>query len=229
VARPLHNDRSSPKVTISPKVVSSLQRIGLSYPFDERVADGVVAGSVANSWPGSRGDRQVTDRTISNLNRAVALAFVLALAVFNTGSALAKAGGADRPVKGTASGTLRLNPVTGAATGDITGVTSHLGKTAVHFEGTLTPTAEAGTFAGPATVTIVAANGDRLTGVAAVTSRATSTGRITTVVLEIAGGTGRFANASGTLTVTCVSGPPSQEGQILVFAIECKATGRISY
>ena len=49
------------------------------------------------------------------------------------------------------------------------------------------------------------------------------------VVLEITGGTGRFANASGTLTVTCVSGPPSQVGPLLVFALECKATGLISY
>lgn len=171
----------------------------------------------------------MNDRTISNRNRAIALAFVLALAIFNTGSAVAKAGGTGRPVKGTASGTLRINPVTGAAVGDITGVTSHLGKTAVHFEGTLTPTAEEGTFAGPATVTIVAANGDRLTGVAAVTSRATGAGRTTTVVLEITGGTGRFANASGTLTVTCVSPPPSQVEPLLVFALECKATGRISY
>jgi len=171
----------------------------------------------------------VTDRTISNQKKAIALAFVLALAIFNTGSALAKAGGTDRPVKGTASGTLRVDPVTGAATGDITGVTSHLGKTAVHFEGILTPTGEEGTLAGPATVTIVAANGDRLTGNAAVTSRTTDTGTITTVVLEITGGTGRFANASGTLTVTCVSGPPSQVGPLLVFALECKATGLISY
>jgi hypothetical protein len=171
----------------------------------------------------------MTNRTVSHRHKAIVLAFVLALATFGTGSALAEAGGTDRPVKGTASGTLRVNQQTGAATGDITGVNSHLGKTAVHFEGTLTPTAEAGTFAGPATVTLVAANGDRITGTADVTSRVTGTGRTTTVVLRITGGTGRFAHASGTLTVTCVSGPPSQDGPVQVFAIECKATGRISY
>ncbi|MEX2553663.1 MAG: hypothetical protein WD627_11765 [Actinomycetota bacterium] len=171
----------------------------------------------------------MTNRTISIQSKAIALAFVLALAILNPGSALATAGGADRPVNGTASGTISVNQVTGAVVGDATGVTSHLGKTGIHFEGTVAPTEEEGTFAGSAAVTIVAGNGDQLTGTAAVTSTATPTGGTTTVVVEITGGTGRFANASGTLTVICLSGASSQVGQMLVSEIECKATGRLSY
>jgi membrane-associated protease RseP (regulator of RpoE activity) len=171
----------------------------------------------------------MTNRTISNQNKAIALALMLALAILSPGSALAKVEGADRPVRGTASGTISINPATGALTGDTTGVISHLGQSAIHLEGTVAPTGEEGTFAGSATVTIVAANGDKLTGTAAVTSTATSTGRTTTVVVEITGGTGRFANARGTLTVICLSGPPSPVGEVLVSEIECTATGRIRY
>ena len=51
----------------------------------------------------------------------------------------------------------------------------------------------------------------------------------TTVVLTVTGGTGRFAGASGTLTVICLSGPPSQVGVLLLIEAECTFTGQVSY
>ena len=52
---------------------------------------------------------------------------------------------------------------------------------------------------------------------------------ITTVVVTITGGTGRFADASGTLTVVCDSGPPSHVGGMLLITVKCKFTGQLSY
>jgi hypothetical protein len=168
-------------------------------------------------------------RTIINQTKAIALFLALALATVSPGSGLAAAGGANRPLKGSMSGTFSLNPATGAVTGDARGKNSHLGESALHFEGTVAPTAEEGTYAGSAAVTLVAANGDRLTGTAEVTSTATATGRTTSVVMEVTGGTGRFAHASGTLRVICLSEDYSRAGQLLVSEIECTATGQISY
>jgi hypothetical protein len=157
-------------------------------------------------------------------HKVTALALVLALAVLSPASALAKPGGTDRPVKGAGSGTISLDPQTGAFTGDAEGVSSHLGKYTVHLEGTGAPTPEAN-FSGSGTVTIVAANGDRMTG----TFTLTTTGPTTTVVVTINDGTGRFADASGTLTVICLTSPWSQVGQTLLSEIECRMTGQISY
>ena len=162
--------------------------------------------------------------------KAVALAgLVLALAVLSPASALANAGGTDRPIKGAGTGTISLDPATGAFTGVVPGVSSHLGEITVHIEGVGAPAAD-GTFAGSGTATLVAANGDQVTGTITLTQTALPDGHTTTtVVLTITGGTGRFANASGTLTVICLSGPPSQLGALLLIKAECKFTGRISY
>jgi len=40
---------------------------------------------------------------------------------------------------------------------------------------------------------------------------------------------GRFADAIGTLTVICQSGPPSQVGAMLLIKANCRFTGQISY
>lgn len=166
----------------------------------------------------------MSNRTIGNQPKAIALLLVLALALIIPAAALAAAGGTDRPIQGTMSGTISINPTTGAIIGDATGENSHLGESTLHFEGTVQPTGE-DTYAGTAAVTLVADNGDRLTGIADVTT----TGLTTTTVVEITGGTGRFADASGTLTVTCLYGPPQVVGDLLVSAIDCEATGQISY
>ena len=72
---------------------------------------------------------------------------------------------------------------------------------------------------------IVAANGDRLTG----TFTLTTSGVTTRVVVDITGGTGRFADADGTLTVICLMGRWAQVGEMLLAKIECTMTGPISY
>ena len=86
-----------------------------------------------------------------------------------------------------------------------------------------------GTFAGGGTATLVAANGDQVTGTITLSQTALPDGHTTTrVVLTITGGTGRFADASGTLTVICRSGPPSHVGAMLLISAECEFTGHIS-
>ncbi len=161
---------------------------------------------------------------------AVALAaLVLAFAVLSPASAPAKAGGTDRPMEGSGSGTITLDPVTGAFTGVVPGVSSHLGEVTVQIEGTGAPTSD-GTFAGSGTTTIVAANGDELTGTMTLTQTVLPTGRTTTTVaVTITGGTGRFADASGTLTVICQSGGPALVDGLLLIKAECKFTGQVSY
>ena len=157
------------------------------------------------------------------------VSLVLAFAMLSAASASAKTGGTDIPIKGNGTGTISLDPETGAFTGDVPGVSSLLGKVDVQIAGVGARTAN-GTFAGSGTATIVAANGDKLTGTITLTQEALPGGHfITTVVVTITGGTGRFADASGTLTVICHSGPPDQVAEMLVIKAECKFTGRVSY
>ena len=162
--------------------------------------------------------------------KAIALAgLVLAFAMLSAASASADTGGTDRPIKGSGTGTISLNPVTGAFTGDVPGVSSHLGAVDVQIAGVGARNAD-GTFAGSGTATIVAADGDELTGTITLTQEALPGGRfITTVVVTITGGSGRFADASGTLTVICHSGPPDQVGGMLLIRADCKFTGHVSY
>ena len=163
--------------------------------------------------------------------QAVALVgLVLALAVLSPASALANAGGTDRPIEGSGSGTISVNTLTGEFTGVVPGVSSHLGDLTVHIEGVGARAAD-GTFAGSGTAKLVAANGDELTASITLTQTALPDGHtVTTVVVTITGGTGRFAerkrNAHGDLPVGALR---SQVGVMLLIKAECKFTGRISY
>ncbi len=117
---------------------------------------------------------------------------------------LAKAGGTDRPMQGTTLGDVTVTLAPGLPMEvDVTGVATHLGKYTGHLEGT----AEiiGGTVFGEGTFTLVAANGDQLSGTFALTGPPSS-GAVHPVssVLTITGGTGRFADASGTMTVELV-------------------------
>ena len=113
------------------------------------------------------------------------------------------------PMTGAGTGTISLDPATGAFYRRRPGAsTANSGKVTVHIDGVGVPNAD-GTFAGSGTATIVAANGDELTGTITLTQEALPTGHtITTVVVTVTGGTGRFADASGTLTVICRFGSP---------------------
>jgi len=155
--------------------------------------------------------------------KMTALAGVLALTALLAASAPASAGGGAMTISGHGTGVIRLDTATGAFTGEESGVSSDLGKYTLRLQGVGTSSAD-GTFTGSGTVTIVAANGDQLMGTFTVTGR----GETNRVVVTITGGTGRFANATGTLTVICVSGPPQQEGATLVLKHKCTMEGTVS-
>lgn len=131
----------------------------------------------------------------------------------------------NRPIRGDSRGTISINTATGALTGEESGVISHLGKQTLSLQGVSTFSGD-GTVTGSGTVTMVAANGDKVTGTFVLTGREP----ILTARVTITGGTGRFANASGTMTVICVSsGSPAQEEQMLVIKSDCIIKGEISY
>jgi hypothetical protein len=153
---------------------------------------------------------------------------VLAVAALSPASALAKAGGADRPVKGTVSGTVRANVQALAITGEGTGVAAHLGRFTSSLEGAITIAPE-GTEGG-GTQTIVAANGDQLTGTFTLaTPGLPSEAHTTTLVTTVTGGTGRFSDARGTLRSVLEVIPISFDGMTLVNGVEGTVRGRISY
>jgi hypothetical protein len=153
---------------------------------------------------------------------------VLTVAVLSPASASANVGGTDRPFTGTVSSTVSLNVLTGALTVDGEGVATHLGEFTTSLEGTVTIT-PTGTF-GSGTQTIVAGNGDELTGTYTLsTPGAPGVAHTTTLVSTATGGTGRFSDASGTVTSTLEVTPISFNGVTLVNRSVGTATGQISY
>jgi hypothetical protein len=167
------------------------------------------------------------------MRKAILLAgLVLAVSALSATTALAKAGGTNRPVKGTALGEVTVPIPSLHLTADASGVLTHLGKYTGHFEGSAEIVG--GRTLGEGTVTLVAANGDELTGTFTLNG-ALPSGEVhsLTVVLTITGGTGRFADASGTITIPLLATPscflePSCPGA-LVETLEGRATGLISY
>ena len=159
---------------------------------------------------------------------------VLALAVLGPSAALGKAGGTDRPVKGTTSGTVtgKLGSPLGI-TIDLSGVATHLGKYSVHVDAV--GVISGGEVLVDGTFTVVAANGDQLTGTTTFTSPLSQLAEVhtTTAFLTITGGTGRFADASGTITSQNLETPicfaePSCPG-LIIDTLEGQLTGQISY
>src|SRR4051794_29591860 len=80
----------------------------------------------------------------------VLVGLVLAFAVLSPASVLANAGETDRPIKGSGTGTISLNPATGAFTGVVPGLSSHLGRVTVQIEGVGARLSD-GSFAGSGT------------------------------------------------------------------------------
>jgi hypothetical protein len=124
----------------------------------------------------------------------------LAVTALNPTAALANAGGTDRPLRGTESGVTTGDIATGAASGTFAGHLSHLGEFTGHSDVTVTFTGPS-SFTASGTGTMVAANGDELFVDITWMGTFTATTIQTTVIRTITGGTGRFADASGTLTV----------------------------
>jgi hypothetical protein len=152
---------------------------------------------------------------------------VLALAALVPGSVSAKAGGTDRSVQGSASGMDIFNVQTLDFSADYTGIASHIGEYTGHFEGTFTVTrivAAGGGF------TFVATNGDLLSGEFALGELLPGgTSHPVSIFLAITGGTGRFADASGSLDMTLQASPFSLDQGILREPVEGTVTGKISY
>jgi hypothetical protein len=154
---------------------------------------------------------------------------VLAVAALNPATALGKAHGTDRPVKGTSTSTSTVNVATGIGISDGSGQVSHLGAFTFHndFSGfTLT----GNTFTWTQTATIVAANGDEIfaTAVGTGTLLPNNTSEAT-LVSTFTGGTGRFADASGTLTTSISSVTDSVVGTTITSHDTETHTGQISY
>lgn len=153
---------------------------------------------------------------------------VLVVGVLAPAAALAKAGGADRPIKDNSSGTNVVNLGDLSFAIDATGTTSHLGRTTSHFDGTLTRT-------GPETldlagsVTVVAANGDKLYGTLSGSATVEAAGNSGPVVVTFTGGTGRFEGATGGYAGTFSQVVQSSTATSVTFAIRYSLRGTISY
>lgn len=130
---------------------------------------------------------------------------LLGFAAISPAAALAAAKGTDHPLRGTSTGTLTASLVTGAATSSFTGHVCPLGAITGADVVTFTVTGPT-TFTYAGTDTLVAANGNEvfstLTGSGTFTSSTTTQ---STQVNTITGGTGRYADASGTFTETISS------------------------
>jgi hypothetical protein len=155
--------------------------------------------------------------------KLMTLAGVLVLPALLAASTPATAAGKAITIDGHGAGTIRLDPTTGAFAGEESGVSSRLGRYMVRLQGQASVAAD-GSVTGAGAATITAANGDRLTGSFTVTGQ----DQTQTVVMTVTGGTGRFANATGTITVICHSEPPHQDGQTLVLEHKCKMEGTLS-
>ena len=156
---------------------------------------------------------------------------VLALVVVAPEVAVAKAGGTERPLKGSGSGTTTFDvaSVPFPASGEGTATLSHLGTASYSLNYVILPGAP-GTFSVAGTGTFVAANGDELsvafTGSGHDTSAATSE---TMVHVIVTGGTGRFQGADGTLTGTVITTTTSIVGTTVTADQTLTLDGSFSY
>jgi len=153
---------------------------------------------------------------------------VLAVAALSPAAALGAAKGTDRPSSGTSTSTTTVDTATGTGTVVGSGHISHLGR--FTFTNDITSlTITGNTFSYTLTAIIVAANGDEVFTTATGTGTLTATGSESTLVSTITGGTGRFADASGTLTTEISSVNVSLVGSILTSTDTETHTGQVSY
>jgi hypothetical protein len=158
--------------------------------------------------------------------------FILALlalaAGLTAGPALAQAKGTDRPVGGTSTSTTTIDLAAGTGAVVGSGQLSHFGAfTFTNDISSFTITGQAVSFT--LTGVIVAANGDELHTVATGTGTMTATGTESTLVSTAVGGTGRFADASGTTTTRITSVIVATDGATVTATDTEVHEGRISY
>jgi hypothetical protein len=161
------------------------------------------------------------------MRRLISLvALVGMIAMLSTGVAFGKANGTDRPLKGRSVSTTTIDIATGAGTSDGTSQLSHCGRTTFHNDFTFALTGP-DTFTLVGTDTEVCANGDQLFSTFTITGTL-STGEFTGVFTGT-GGTGRFADASGTFTIAGQSTIVSMVGTIITSRDTNTIDGLISY
>jgi len=153
---------------------------------------------------------------------------VLAVAALSPAAAHGTATGTDRPLKGEVTTTVIANAATGVATVDGAFRLTHLGNGTLHQD-TTTVSFTGNTAVNAGTATYVAANGDKVYTTVVGTVTFTATGSEATFVDTITGGTGRFADASGTFTRTGVAVFVSVVGSIITQSGTATAEGQISY
>ncbi len=134
------------------------------------------------------------------IRRPLFLAVVVATAV-SLASIAASAVAAETPFKGTvnADETVVPSPPTASLTRDGTGTATYLGKYTEH----ITMQIFLPTLSSTGTATFTAANGDTLTATVLGQATPTTTPGVLSIVevYTITGGTGRFADATGTFTL----------------------------
>jgi len=154
---------------------------------------------------------------------------LLAIAAVSPAAALGKANGSDRPVSGTSTSSTTVDLATGSGTAVGVGQLSHLGRTTFTNDFTSFTLTGPDTFSFTLTAVIVAANGDEIFTTATGTGTLTPTGSDSTLVSTITGGTGRFADATGTIITTIRSVTVSTVGTTITTSDTETHTGRISY
>jgi hypothetical protein len=130
---------------------------------------------------------------------------VIGVGLTSPAAALAGPGGSNLPLMGNSTAVLTVSLADGSLTGAASGHLTLLGAFTTIDNTTFTPTGPPGPvipFEITGTTAFVAANGDELLGTVNGTGDIADSVARGTNVVTITGGTGRFANASGSLTET---------------------------
>jgi hypothetical protein len=163
------------------------------------------------------------------MRRFTLILAVLAVAALTPPAALGKANGTARPQTGKSSSTTTLDVATGTGSVAGNGQLSHLGRFTFTNDITSRTLTGPDTFSLTLTATLAAANGDKVCMAATGTGTLTPTGSETTLVSTITGGTGRFADASGTITSRISSANVTSLGTSLTTRDTLTHKGRISH
>ena len=164
--------------------------------------------------------------------RLLLSSLVLGVGLISPASALAGAGGSNLPLQGRTTGVVSYSNVNFQTWSSDSGVSSLLGAFTANFSGQLGGSNVPNGYSVTGTGTLVAANGDELFGIqnggGVNAADGTSTG---TYVFTITGGTGRFANATGSFTDTYATHTPistSPDGTIISGPITSTFKGNIN-
>jgi hypothetical protein len=147
--------------------------------------------------------RQAGVGTLLAMRRVIFLAgLALVVGVLAPGGALPAVGGSDLPLKGSFSGTTSHTLATGHLDAVSTGKSTHFGLTTLKQSVQVVATGPT-TRSWSGTWTLTAANGDQMVGTCVGMGTLTDPTHITFVIDYLSGGgTGRFADASATFTIT---------------------------